>query len=108
MIQIDKNFWKNTKVLVTGHSGFKGFWLCNYLKILKSRVYGISLEKNKNLNYKNLIEKEFYFNIKNYSRLRRVINQVKPKIIFHFAAQPLVSESYIDPGTTFISNLIGF
>ena len=53
---IDKNFWKNSKVLVTGHSGFKGFWLCNYLKLLQSKVYGISLEKNKELNYKNIIE----------------------------------------------------
>lgn len=107
MKKIDKNFWKNSKVLVTGHSGFKGFWLCNYLKLLQSKVYGISLEKNKELNYKNIIEKEFFFNIKNKNKLERVINKVKPKFIFHFAAQPLVSESYKDPGTTYISNLIG-
>ena len=107
MKQIDKKFWKNSKVLVTGHSGFKGFWLCNYLKLLKSKVYGISLEKNKQFNYKKIVEKEFFFNLKNQNKLEKVIEEVKPKIIFHFAAQPLVSESYKDPTTTYISNLIG-
>ena len=107
MKKIDKNFWKNSKVLVTGHSGFKGFWLCNYLKILNAKVYGVSLEKNKYLNYENIVEKQFFVNLSNQQKLDKIIREVKPKIIFHFAAQSLVSEGYKDPTNTYMSNLIG-
>ncbi len=106
-MKIDKNFWKNSKVLVTGHSGFKGFWLCNYLKILNAKVYGVSLEKNKYFNYKNIVEKQFFINLTNKQKLNKIINEVKPTIIFHFAAQSLVSEGYKDPTNTYLSNLIG-
>ena len=107
MKKINNNFWKNSKVLVSGHTGFKGYWLCNYLKLLNCKVYGISLKKNDFLNYKGLVKKEFHFNIKNEKKLKKKINEIKPKVIFHFAAQSIVSEGYKNPTNTYISNLIG-
>lgn len=107
MKYINKKFWKNKKILITGHSGFKGYWLCNYLKILGCQIYGISHKKNKKFNYRNIIKKEFIFNIKNQQKLKLTINNIQPDIVFHFAAQSLVSEGYKNPTETYLSNLIG-
>ena len=107
-----KNFWKNKKVLVTGHTGFKGSWLVIILKYLNSKIYGYSLKPKKNSLYKSarinkLLSSNTFADINNYIKLKNTIKKIKPEIIFHLAAQPLVLESYKKPLETFNTNIIG-
>jgi len=110
---MNKKFWKNKKVLITGHTGFKGSWLSLWLKILGANVVGISLPPNgkKNLytisSLKNKLVKSIYLNIKNKKKLEKEIIKIKPNIIFHLAAQPLVIESYKKPLNTIETNILG-
>ena len=105
-------YYKNKKVLVTGNTGFKGSWLSLWLLMLGSKVYGIS--KNiptqpslyKELNLDKKIRTNF-FDIKNFKKLEKKINEIKPDIIFHLAAQSIVSKSFDNPMDTFFSNSIG-
>lgn len=106
-----KNFYKNKKILITGHTGFKGIWLTNILINFGSKVYGISLnDLNKN-NYKKCCAStkvhNYYFNILNKKKLKKTLDNIKPEIIFHFAAQAIVTKSYQDPANTFETNVIG-
>jgi len=104
------NIYQNKKILVTGHTGFKGAWLCLWLELLKAEVHGISLpitEKQQHFKDLKLKSKNYFGDINDYDYLFEVINQVKPEIIFHLAAQSLVKQSYINPIKTFQSNLIG-
>ena len=106
-----KNYYKNKKVLVTGHTGFKGAWLSLMLKHFNANVYGISLKpshKDNLYNYiKNKFKKDLILDINNFKKLHKAIKTIKPDIIFHLAAQPLVFESYKNPISTFHTNLIG-
>ena len=110
---INKNFWKGKKVLVTGHTGFKGGWLSIWLKVLGAKVYGLSLNPSSNPNFfqvtkiKNIFEKDVRENIQKISSLKKLVNIHKPQIIFHLAAQPQVLESYNDPMNTIKTNVIG-
>jgi CDP-glucose 4,6-dehydratase len=110
-MNIDKKFWKNKKVFITGHTGFKGAWLSFILSNLGSKVKGYSLKpENKSLYKEILLHKKIesnYSNIKNYRKLYKSINDFKPEILFHLAAQPLVLESYKDPLETFETNVKG-
>ena len=109
-----KKFYKNKKVLVTGNTGFKGFWIFLMLKFLGAKVIGYSLPLRRNDNfifYKSL--KKFYKkstvydDIINKKRLSKSIKLFKPQIIFHFAAQSLVIDSQKNPKNTLETNLIG-
>jgi CDP-glucose 4,6-dehydratase len=105
-------FWKHKKVLITGHTGFKGSWLSIFLKYLGAEVYGISREEKKGVyaiaNLKKLFEEEFFLDISdNNNELDSIFSQINPDIVFHFAAQSLVIESYINPLETLQSNIIG-
>lgn len=107
-----KKFWKNKKVFVTGHTGFKGSWMSILLNILEAEIYGYSLKPNKKslfnqANCKSFLKKNFYGNIKNLKDLENKIKKSKPSILFHLAAQPLVSESFADPLETFNTNILG-
>ena len=110
---IHKNFWKNKKVLITGHNGFKGTWLTLTLKILGAKVYGYSLKSPTNpnlfdlLRLKKKIEKSFFGDVRNKKKLKKVIDIVRPNIVFHLAAQPLVLDSYKNPYETFEINFLG-
>ena len=107
------DFYKNKKILITGHTGFKGTWLCLYLIRLKAKIYGYSLPPEENSLYRKVESflkdniKETYSNILDSNGLSKVVNKVQPDIIFHLAAQPLVRKSYIDPIETWQTNLIG-
>lgn len=106
------DFWKDKKVFVTGHTGFKGSWLLILLNMLGSKVYGYALKPlDKSLfrqaNCKKILNKNTYSDIKNYKKLKYEIDKSKPQIIFHLAAQPLVSQSFLDPLNTFKTNIIG-
>jgi len=108
----DKIFWKNKKVFLTGHTGFKGSWLCIMLNTLGANIYGYSLKPKKKSLYnlagiEKIVKKSFFNNINDKNKIKRAISQVNPDIIFHLAAQPLVKKSYDDPVNTFTSNAIG-
>ena len=103
--------FKNKKVLITGHTGFKGSWFCKLLLKLGSKVSGISLQAQK-LSLYNLLkldnEVESYIcDIRNLENIKDIVRKINPDIIFHLAAQPLVIESYNNPVYTFETNIIG-
>ena len=106
-----KNFFKNKKVFITGHTGFKGIWLVNILKYLKADVYGYSKDDKYKKNFLKLCKlnkkKSFYGDILDKRKLLRRINQVKPQIIFHFAAQSILGQSYLSPTETININVLG-
>ena len=97
------NFWKGKRVLITGHTGFKGSWLSLFLHTIKADVYGISLPIKKNvitfnsMGLNENIVKSFFFDITNKELLEEHINIIKPDFIFHLAAQSLVRYSYENP-----------
>ena len=104
--------YKNLKVLVTGTTGFKGSWLAFWLQELGAKVVGVGLRPEKNfilfdsLNLKKRINQNF-FNICNFAKLNTIIKKEKPDIIFHLAAQSIVSNSFRYPLDTFNTNIIG-
>ena len=107
-----KKFYKNKKILVTGATGFKGAWLSNWLLKLGSKVTGVGYNpnKNKNLFYQLNLHKKInlhLFDVRDFKKLENVIKKVKPSLIFHLAAQPLIYESYKKPLLTFDVNFRG-
>ena len=107
------NNFQGKKVLITGHTGFKGFWLSMILKSLGAEVTGVSLKSDENIksHFKTLdgesLIKTHYIDIRNLSLLKELIEKLQPNYIFHLAAQALVSESFRDPVNTFTINTIG-
>ena len=109
-----KKFYKNKRVFVSGHTGFKGTWLCLILNYLGANVIGYSLKQTpydnfyfyKALNLEKKI-KSYYGDILNKNKLSTIIKISKPQIFFHLAAQSLVIKSYLEPKTTFETNVIG-
>lgn len=112
-MMLDKKFWKNKKVLITGHTGFKGGWISLLLHILGSKVSGYSLNpvgKNNFFNavgIKSIFQHDFRSNITNLKKLKKALKIIKPDIIFHMAAQSSVIESFKDSNNTILSNIIG-
>ena len=107
-----KKIFNKKKVIITGHTGFKGSWLTFWLKQLNADICGIS--KNiptkpslfKTLNLKNGI-KDYKVDIKNLNKIKKIILRQKPDYVFHLAAQSLVKRSFNDPIDTFNTNAIG-
>ncbi len=116
---LDILFWKNKRVLITGHNGFKGTWLTIWLLTLGAKVWGFSLssqsspklfeeiqKESKNNNLWHNFE-EVHRDIKEINKISSYVDAVKPDIIFHLAAQSLVRESYFNPIETWATNVIG-
>ena len=105
------DFFRNKKVLITGHTGFKGSWLSLILIKLNAKVYGISNTKPKKSNIYTFIKKKLIQDhnqdILNFQKLKNTISNIRPDIIFHLAAQSLVIKSYNEPKDTFLVNSIG-
>lgn len=102
--------YKNKKVLVTGHTGFKGSWLSYWLKKMGANVSGFALKPNTNPSHFQSLGIEMNSVIANINKLKDIkqaINTFKPEIIFHLAAQPLVRYSYENPLNTLSTNIIG-
>ena len=112
-IKINRKFWKNKRVFITGHTGFKGSWLSIFLTHLGAEVTGYSLKPNTNpslfklAKVNNVIKKSIIADIRDYKKLYIEIKKSKASIIFHLAAQPLVRLSYINPKDTFDVNFSG-
>ena len=104
--------YKNRKVLITGHTGFKGSWLCLILNQLGADVYGYALEPptHPSLFKEALIDElitSFIGDIRDYDKLFNFMQQLQPEIVIHMAAQPLVRESYKIPVETYAINVMG-
>ena len=104
--------YKNLKVLITGTTGFKGSWLAFWLNKIGAKVTGVALKPEKNsVLFKSLgLEKkiqQYYVDIKNFNKLNEIIRKKKPDIIFHLAAQSIVSTSFEKPLDTFQTNILG-
>lgn len=112
MVNISASFWQNKKILITGHSGFKGSWLSVYLDHLGAKVFGISLKPktDPNMFLACDLEKKIkteYLDIRDLSRLQTKFSNFQPEIVFHLAAQALVGQSYQDPIETYSTNILG-
>jgi len=104
--------FKNKKILITGHNGFKGSWLSIWLSLLGAKIVGVSLPEKESSNHFNLVKKKikiksFYFDIRNKKKIENVILKEKPDFIFHLAAQSLVYKSILNPKFTWETNVIG-
>ena len=106
-----KDFYKNKRVFITGHTGFKGTWLTACLLKFGSKVMGYSKVDGRVKIYNKICYhkkvKNVYADILDYKFLRNKIVNFKPQIVFHLAAQSLVSESYKFPLNTVLTNIIG-
>jgi CDP-glucose 4,6-dehydratase len=106
------DFWKGKKVLVTGHTGFKGGWLCVWLQMLKAKVSGYSLPPPTQPSLYQVARvgsgmDSVIGDIRDLDRLKSVIKDHETEIIIHLAAQSLVRRSYLDPVETFSINVLG-
>lgn len=106
------NEFFNKRILITGHTGFKGSWLSIWLDKLGAKVTGYSLDPtNQNDNYilSNISSKitDFRFDIRDYTKFNQVVKESNPEVIFHLAAQPLVLTSYEEPLSTIDINIKG-
>ena len=105
-----EGIYKDKKVLLTGHTGFKGTWMALWLEQMGAKVYGFSLEnrdENNHLNLLNLGIEQKINDIRNADVLQKYFEEVQPEIVFHLAAQALVRQSYEDPVETFSTNVMG-
>lgn len=106
-----KKFYSNKKVFITGHTGFKGSWLVSVLQEFGSKVTGYSLNDEKKRSYEKMVDfkkvNNIYGDVANFKKLKISILKFNPDIIFHLAAQPLVSISLDKPVETFKTNLLG-
>jgi len=105
--------FNNKKVLITGHTGFKGTWLVHLLHKWGAKIYGYSLAPLPHQilytksNANDLCEASVFNTIDDLQSLQQFVNEVQPDFVFHLAAQPLVIESYHNPVGTFMTNVMG-
>ena len=109
---LDREFYKNKRVLLTGHTGFKGSWMCELLCMLGAKVTGYALKPPTEpslFDMCNLDEKvnSIIGDIRDLAHLKQVFEEVQPEIVIHMAAQPLVRESYQNPVYTYETNVMG-
>ena len=106
------DFYRDKKVLITGHTGFKGAWLCKMLVMAGAEVTGFSLEAPTTPNLFELAELHDKMNsvigdVRSFEQMKKVFDEVQPEIVFHLAAQPIVRDSYKDPRYTYETNVMG-
>ena len=107
-----EKIWKHRRVLITGHTGFKGVWLTQILASQGAEILGYSLppdDRNKLFNSSKVPSNStnIFGDIRDAEAVSEVVSKFKPEIVFHMAAQPLVLDGYRDPITTYETNVIG-
>lgn len=112
MMGFDLSFYEGKRVFVTGHTGFKGSWLCKMLANAGAIVTGFALNPATSPALFEIAELEqdihsIIGDIRNYAELEKSFNQAKPEIVFHLAAQPIVRDSYKNPMYTYETNVMG-
>ena len=109
---LNRSFWRNRKVFLTGHTGFKGSWLSLWLDALGAKVTGYALEPP---TQPNLFEqagvgelvRSIIADIRDFPRLKSALVECKPDVVIHMAAQSLVRHGYEDPIETYSCNVMG-
>ena len=115
MVEMDELFLKNyqgKRVLVTGHTGFKGSWLSMWLLELEAKVAGFSKYIPTEPSAFEVMDlpsrlQDFRGDVRNIEELRNIFREFRPQVVFHLAAQPLVRDSYQEPKLTFETNVLG-
>lgn len=108
----DLNFYSGKKVFVTGHTGFKGAWLCKILSNAGAEITGYSLASPSEFSLFQIarIEEDVHSvigDIRDYKLLKKIFDKAQPEIVFHLAAQPIVRDSYVYPAYTYETNVMG-
>jgi CDP-glucose 4,6-dehydratase len=110
---INSGFWKGRRVFVTGHTGFKGGWLCTWLQSMGAEVHGYALAPSTDPNFfavarvGNSLASSVIADVRDHRKLAAAITEARPEIVFHLAAQPLVQYSYENPVETYEVNVMG-
>jgi CDP-glucose 4,6-dehydratase len=109
---VDRSFWKTKRVFLTGHTGFKGSWLCLWLQSMGAEVTGYALEPPTEPSLFKLCGidrsiRSIVGDVRNLEHLKRAIAEARPEIVIHMAAQALVRESYKEPVETYSTNVMG-
>lgn len=112
MSELDISFYEGKRVFVTGHTGFKGSWLCKLLANAKAQVTGYALQPPTEPSLFDIadIDKDIHSimgDIRDYKRLKKAFDKAQPEIVLHLAAQPIVRDSYKDPAYTYETNVMG-
>jgi CDP-glucose 4,6-dehydratase len=109
----DSRAFEGRRVLVTGHTGFKGSWLCEWLLMLGADVFGFALEPPtepslfEDLGLAGRIARHRIGDVRDLESLRTAVSEARPEVVFHLAAQPLVRLSYREPVATYATNVMG-
>jgi len=109
---MDKNFWKKKRVLITGHTGFKGSWMSFWLNSLGAEITGYSIDIPTSPSLFEVlairdITNDIRGDVRDLENLRDIVEKTSPEVVFHLAAQPLVLKSYMEPVLTFSTNIMG-
>ena len=110
---VDPVFWKDKRVFLTGHTGFKGSWLSLWLASMGAKVKGYALAPNTTPNLFEVlaidsqIEKSHIADIRDLASLQKAMSEARPDVVIHMAAQPLVRYSYANPVETYATNVMG-
>jgi CDP-glucose 4,6-dehydratase len=111
-VAVDAQFWRGRRVLVTGHTGFKGSWLCLWLQAMGAELHGFALDAPTmpclfdEARVGDGMDSRFG-DVRDFEAVRSCVEDVKPEIVIHMAAQSLVRQSYSDPIATFGTNVMG-
>ena len=116
MVIVNPNFWRGKRVLLTGHTGFKGSWMLLWLQQLGAQIWTFALDPEQETSLFHAMEQAFppgnsWFHqigdLADFEALKLVVQKAQPEVVFHLAAQPLVRRSYEDPLRTWATNVMG-
>ena len=110
--RVNSDFWRGRRVLLTGHTGFKGAWLAYWLHSMGAKVYGLALQPSTETNLFDLLgiaDKivSTIGDVRDFQTVKAVVDECQPEVVLHLAAQALVRASYREPLATFASNIMG-